>query len=126
MRTAAARRCAPSFEKARRQCHLSVVSATPTELAEAVDAVGGRAHLVGLCEGGWLSAMLAARFADKVFLLVLEGSPIDTHTGDEPVMRVGRRTPMAYYRYLGALGGGRMRGKFVLAAWKSRHQGEHY
>lgn len=29
-------------------------------------------------------------------------------------------------RDLVALGSGRMRGKFVLAAWKSRHSGEHY
>lgn len=96
------------------------------DLADAVDAVGGRAHLVGLCQGGWLATMLAARFPDKVCSLVLAGAPIDTHAGDGPVMRVGRRTPMAYYRYLVALGGGRMRGKFMLAAWKNMHPDEHY
>lgn len=96
------------------------------ELSDAVDAVGGRAHLVGLCQGGWLSAMLAARFPGKVASLVLAGSPIDTHAGDGPVMRVGRRTPMAYYRSLVALGGGRMRGQFMLAAWKSMHPDDHY
>jgi poly(3-hydroxyalkanoate) synthetase len=96
------------------------------ELACAVDAVGGRAHLVGLCQGGWLSAMLAARFPERVCSLVLAGSPIDTYAGDGPVMRVGRRTPMAYYRYLVALGGGRMRGKFMLSAWKSMHPEDHY
>lgn len=96
------------------------------ELSEAVDALGGRAHLVGLCQGGWLSAMLAARFPDKVCSLVLAGSPIDTHAGDGPVRRLGARTPMAYYRSLVALGGGRMRGKFMLAAWKNMHPDEHY
>ena len=28
----------------------------------AIDDLGGEVHLVGLCQGGWLSAMLAARF----------------------------------------------------------------
>lgn len=96
------------------------------ELANAVDAVGGRAHLVGLCQGGWLATMLAARFPEKVCSLVLAGAPIDTHAGDGPVMRMGKRTPMAYYRYLVALGRGRMRGKFMLAAWKNMHPDEHY
>ncbi len=96
------------------------------ELSEAVDAVGGRAHLVGLCQGGWLSTMLAARFPEKVCSLVLAGSPIDTHAGDGPVKRMGKRTPMSYYRYLVTLGRGRMRGRFMLAAWKNMHPDEHY
>lgn len=96
------------------------------DLSEAVDAVGGRAHLVGLCQGGWLSAMLAARFPEKVCSLVLAGAPIDTDVGDGPVMRAGRRTPMAYFRYLVMLGNGRMRGKFMLASWKNMHPDQHY
>lgn len=96
------------------------------ELSEAVDAVGGRAHLVGLCQGGWLSTMLAARFPEKVSSLVLAGSPIDTHAGNGPVTKMGKRTPMSYYRSLVALGRGRMRGRFMLAAWKNMHPDEHY
>lgn len=96
------------------------------ELSDAVDAVGGRAHLVGLCQGGWLSAMLAARFPDKVASLVLAGAPIDVQAGDGPVTRIGRRTPMAFYRSLVALGGGRMRGRFMLTGWKNMHPSDHY
>ncbi|TAM10683.1 MAG: alpha/beta fold hydrolase [Nevskiaceae bacterium] len=96
------------------------------ELSNAVDAVGGRAHLVGLCQGGWLSAMLAARFPEKVCSLVLAGAPIDVQAADGPVTRMGRRTPMAFYRSLVALGGGRMRGKFMLAGWKNMHPMDHY
>lgn len=96
------------------------------ELSNAVDAVGGRAHLVGLCQGGWLSTMLAARFPEKVCSLVLAGAPIDTHAGDGPMKRMGMRTPMTFYRSLVALGRGRMRGKFMLAAWKNMHPDEHY
>ena len=49
----------------------------------AIDDLGGSGEfLVGLCQGGWLSAMIAARFPDKVNALVLVGAPIDTDAGD--------------------------------------------
>ena len=96
------------------------------DLEDMVDAVGGQAHLVGLCQGGWLSTMLAARFPHKVKSLVLAGAPIDTHAGNGPVTRLGRRTPFSYYQGLVAMGGGLLRGKFMLAAWKSMHPDDHY
>jgi poly(3-hydroxyalkanoate) synthetase len=43
------------------------------ELVVAIDDLGGQ---VGLCQGGWSSAMVAARFPDKMNALVLAGSPI--------------------------------------------------
>ncbi|WP_420465470.1 alpha/beta fold hydrolase [Panacagrimonas sp.] len=96
------------------------------DLKDAVDTVGGHAHLVGLCQGGWLSAMLAARFPGSVKSLVLAGAPIDTHAGNGPITKIAQRTPFSYYRSLVAMGGGRMRGKFMLAAWKNMHPDEHY
>src|ERR1035437_6043647 len=36
------------------------------EVIIAIDDLGGRVNLVGLCQGGWLAAMVAARFPDKV------------------------------------------------------------
>ena len=48
------------------------------ELVVAIDDLGGRVNLVGLCQGGWMAAMIAARFPDKINSLVLAGSPIDT------------------------------------------------
>ena len=44
------------------------------EIIVAIDDLGGRVNLVGLCQGGWVSAMIAARFPDKVNSLVLAGS----------------------------------------------------
>jgi hypothetical protein len=35
------------------------------EIVVAIDDLGGRVNLVGLCQGGWVSAMIAARFPDK-------------------------------------------------------------
>ena len=36
------------------------------ELIVAIDDLGGSVNLVGLCQGGWMSAMAAARFPEKV------------------------------------------------------------
>jgi len=96
------------------------------ELIIAIDDLGGRVNLVGLCQGGWLSAMAAARFPEKVNALVLAGSPIDTDAGDGPIKRMVHRSPMAFYEELVALGDGLMLGKFMLQGWKNMHPEEHY
>jgi polyhydroxyalkanoate depolymerase len=96
------------------------------ELIVAIDDLGGRVNLVGLCQGGWMSAMAAARFPEKVNTLVLAGSPIDTDAGDGPIKRMAHVTPMSFYEDLVNLGGGLMRGKFMLQGWKNMHPDEHY
>lgn len=96
------------------------------ELVVAIDDLGGRVNLVGLCQGGWSSAMVAARFPDKVNFLVLAGAPIDTHAGDGPIKRMAHETPMSFYEELVELGGGRMLGKFMLQGWKNLNPVEHY
>ena len=58
------------------------------EMVVAIDDLGGRVNLVGLCQGGWVSAMIAARFPDKVNSLVLAGAPIDTDAGNGPIKRM--------------------------------------
>ncbi len=96
------------------------------ELIVAIDDLGGRVNLVGLCQGGWSSAMVAARFPDKLNALVLAGSPIDTDAGDGPIKRMAHDTPMSAYEDLVRLGGGRMRGQIMLAGWKNMHPEKHY
>lgn len=96
------------------------------DMIVAIDDLGGRVNLVGLCQGGWVSAMLAARFPDKVNSLVLAGAPIDTDAGDGPIKRMVHQSPMSFYEELVALGGGLMRGKFMLAGWKAMHPEVHY
>ena len=96
------------------------------ELLACVDDLGGRVCLVGLCQGGWISAMLAARFPDKVQAMVLAGSPIDTHAGHGPLVRMVRDSPMSFYRELVASGGGLMPGRYMLAGWKNMHPEQHY
>ncbi len=96
------------------------------ELIVCVDDVGGRVNLVGLCQGGWMAAMLAARFPSKVAMLVLAGAPIDTDAGNGPVKRMAHAYPISFYEELVALGGGLMRGEFMLQGWKNMHPEEHY
>jgi len=96
------------------------------EMVVAIDDLGGRVNLVGLCQGGWVSAMVAARFPHKVNSLVLAGAPIDTDAGNGPIKRMVHQSPMSFYEELVALGGGLMLGKFMLQGWKDMHPEQHY
>lgn len=96
------------------------------ELLACIDDLGGRVNLVGLCQGGWMAAMLAARFPEKVASLVLAGSPIDTHAGNGPLVKMVKQSPMSFYQDLVASGGGLMLGRYMLAGWKNMHAQEHY
>ena len=96
------------------------------EVIIAIDDLGGRVNLVGLCQGGWVAAMVAARFPDKVNSLVLAGAPIDTDAGDGPIKRMVHESPASFYEELVALGGGLMRGKYMLQGWKNMHPEQHY
>jgi poly(3-hydroxybutyrate) depolymerase len=96
------------------------------ELNVAIDDLGGRVNLVGLCQGGWMTAMLASRFPQKIASLVLAGAPIDTDAGDGPVKRMAHTYPTSFYEELVTLGGGLMRGETMLRGWKNMHPEEHY
>src|SRR4029079_11259493 len=50
------------------------------DLNVAIDEIGAPVDLVGLCQGGWLSLVYAARFPGKVRRLVLAGTPVDIAT----------------------------------------------
>ena len=96
------------------------------DVVVAIDDLGGRVNLVGLCQGGWVSAMIAARFPEKVNSLVLAGAPIDTDAGDGPIKRMAHNSPLSFYRELVDLGNGLMKGKFMLQGWKNMHPEQHY
>ena len=82
-----------------------------------VDEVGGTADLVGLCQGGWLALIYAARFPGKVRKLVLAGAPIDIDAGSSRLSELARSTPMAVFREMIELGGGRALGAGLLQFW---------
>jgi polyhydroxyalkanoate depolymerase len=96
------------------------------EVVVAIDDLGGRVNLIGLCQGGWMAAMIAARFPEKVNSLVLAGAPIDTDAGDGPIKRMAHQSPISFYQELVALGGGLMKGKYMLQGWKNMNPEQHY
>ena len=95
-------------------------------LKVAIDELGGTVHLVGLCQGGWLGAMYAARFPGKVRSLVLAGAPIDTDAGDGPIRQLAHSLPLSTFQNMVEIGNGLMPGSFMLAGWKSMHPVEQY
>jgi len=58
------------------------VSNLITGLDTCIRWVGEPVDLVGICQGGWLSAMCAALFPENTNRLALFAAPIDTRTGE--------------------------------------------
>src|SRR5882672_4281605 len=81
------------------------------------DSLGGSIDLVGLCQGGWMALMYAARFPAKVRKLVLAGAPIDLAAGHSKLSDVARDTPLIIFKQLVDLGSGRFLGDHALRFW---------
>ncbi len=96
------------------------------ELDICVDELGGRVNLAGMCQGGWLVAMYAARFPEKVNTLIMGGTPIDTGAGEGVFKKYAHKFPMEFYEILVAIGGGVQKGDFMLAGFKSLHPEKQY
>jgi poly(3-hydroxyalkanoate) synthetase len=93
------------------------IDAYLSDLNVAIDDLGGRASLVGLCQGGWLAAAFAARFPKKVVKLVLAGAPIDLAAAESQITRTLASVPPATIVQLIALGGGMVSGALSLTFW---------
>ena len=76
------------------------------DMIVAIHDLGGRLNPVGLSQGGWIEAMVAARFPEKVRSQVLAGVPIDTDAGNGPIKPMAHASPISFYKELVALGGG--------------------
>jgi len=87
------------------------------DLNVVIDELGGRVDLIGLCQGGWLALIYAARFPAKVRKLVLAGAPIDIAAAESSLVRAAQRTPLAIFDELVELGEGRMLGRHILQFW---------
>lgn len=82
-----------------------------------VDTIGPPVDLIGLCQGGWLSLLYAARFPDKVRKLVLAGAPIDIAAGSSGLSTLIDSSPAEFFQELVKLGGGLVRGQDVQRFW---------
>ncbi|HXW27728.1 MAG TPA: DUF3141 domain-containing protein [Xanthobacteraceae bacterium] len=88
-----------------------------SDLNVAVDELGGQADLIGLCQGGWMALMFAARFPGKARKLVLAGAPIDLSAAESSLSRLATSVPLPVFRDLVRLGGGRILGAHALSLW---------
>jgi len=93
------------------------IDAYLSDLNVAVDDLGGRASLVGLCQGGWLAAAYAARFPRKVSKLVLAGAPIDLSAAQSRITQTLNSVSTASIAQALALSGGRVLGSLAYALW---------
>lgn len=87
------------------------------DLNVAVDDLGPPVDLIGLCQGGWMALLYAARFPAKVRRLVLAGSPVDISAAESGLSRLARRTPIAMFTELLKVGDGRLLGHMMLDLW---------
>ncbi len=101
------------------------IDAYLSDLNVAIDDLGGRASLVGLCQGGWLAAAYAARFAGKVARLVLAGAPIDPGAAESHITRALGAVPPTTGKNLVAMTRGRISGALSLALWSQRMDDEY-
>jgi poly(3-hydroxyalkanoate) synthetase len=93
------------------------------DLNVAVDELGGKVDLIGICQGGWMGLLFAARFPRKVRKLVIAGAPIDVTAGESPVSSVAEAVPMSVFEDLVKLGNGRVIGQLVVDFWGPRNLG---
>ena len=89
-----------------------------------IDEIGGRADLIGLCQGGWLGLIYAARFPAKARKLVLAAAPVDIEAGSSQLSLLARSTPIETFRELVRYGGGFARGGEALRFWSAPEDGE--
>ncbi len=84
-----------------------------------VDHLGGLVDLVGLCQGGWLSLVYAARFPAKVRKLVMAGTPVDIAARQSGLSAIAEATPLIMFKNLVSLGDGRVIGRNLAKFWGS-------
>jgi poly(3-hydroxyalkanoate) synthetase len=84
--------------------------------------LGGKVHLVGDCQGGWLAVIYAALHPEDIASLTIAGAPVDFHAG-EPLIHdwmqvVSPGDGMGFYRSLVAAAGGVLPGENLLTGFK--------
>ena len=82
-----------------------------------VDEIGPPVDLIGLCQGGFMALIYAARFPKKVRKLVLAAAPVDISAGSSALSAVAEASPFAMFQELVRLGDGLIPGRKVLKFW---------
>ncbi len=99
------------------QMRLCCIDTLLSDLNVAMDEFDGPVDLIGLCQGGWMALLYAARFPAKVRRLVIAGAPIDLAASESGLTRVASRTPISMFAELLKVGEGRVLGRMMLELW---------
>jgi poly(3-hydroxybutyrate) depolymerase len=86
-------------------------------MERAIEHIGGPVNLIGDCQGGWLSTIYAAVRPEHVHTLTIAGAPIDFHAGDAVIrdyVQLLSPADLGFYQDVVRLGGGVMKGEFML------------
>lgn len=95
------------------------IDACLADLNVVVDDFGTPAPLAGLCQGGMLATIYAARFPDKVDRLALVGAPIDVAAAPSMLTETVAQTPPSAVEAMLAQGDGLVRGRLMTDLWPS-------
>ena len=109
------------WKSATAKTKLRTIDSYLCDLNVAVDDIGPPVDLIGLCQGGWLSLVYAARFAGKVRRLVLAGAPIDLMAEPSLPSAEARITPEAVIDDMIRAGDGLVLGRTLLELWPREH-----
>jgi poly(3-hydroxyalkanoate) synthetase len=98
-----------------------------------VEAIGSKVNLIGLCQGGWQSAIYTALFPEDVNSLVLVAAPIDFRAGDSKIEHYIKMNeiffphdPLLPYKWAVALGEGNLKGETILSGFKMLNFADRY
>ena len=105
------------WKSATPETRLHTIDTQLAALNVVIDDIGSPLDLIGLCQGGWLSLVYAARFPKKVRRLVLAGAPVDIKA--ELSLLSTPTNPMtdALIDELLRLGDGLVLGRYLAALW---------
>ena len=95
-------------------------------MKKSIEAIGKPVTLIGLCQGGWQSAIYTALYPEHVKKLVLAGAPIDFHACDSKIGAYAKYTPMSVYETAVMMQGGLIRGEYMVSAFKALNPVDRY
>lgn len=87
------------------------------DILRCMDALDGPVHLVGLCQGGWQCAIVAALHPERVASLTVAAAPIDTHAGQSLLHAFSLGLPLGFFEGVVSAGGGRASGRMLAAGF---------
>jgi poly(3-hydroxyalkanoate) synthetase len=96
---------------------LDTIDTQIAALNVAIDEIGVAVDLIGLCQGGWLSLVYAARFPSKVRRIVLAGAPVDLVAERSALSAQAKNIPKVVIEDMIDRGNGLVRGENMLGLW---------